>query len=517
MSQQVPQQMSRNVSNRSEAGPFRQTGATLQPLPAPNRPVPNGHHAQASPHQHQGATTIPDVGVNPNDYLAGLSPDTPYIATTGADLSPLDFSNALPVSSCPSMVSGWSAGDGTPMTRQNSFFNEGLIAPADMARWASGSQSSRGFMDEPMFSPQGHPVKHPYHDFLGVGANLSADMARSYSSSMQSNTLLLSPDGSVDSTAMERTQSNESTSSLRSTASSKRRHKEALDRVIKTSQVTPLAPKPQAPSVHKPQVAQAKKEGKVAVPKNTYQRRKPVKVFCDECDEHPEGFRGEHELRRHASAKHSTNVKKFICVDPTSRSIATDLKVVKPLDQCKSCRSGKQYGAYYNAAAHLRRQHFNPRMSRAKGKSDEKRGGKGGGDWPPMDELKAWYKVISVDANGIEAQDVDQDEDAQDSTDADMLEYDYSFDNGMAPYNIGQLGEDAYIPMDVPVSSAAASFGLDSQFADVSPVQGMIPGFMDDGSQLYSSPFSAATTITPSNLQDFGQLSQGDVAWSMNI
>ena len=55
------------------------------------------------------------------------------------------------------------------------------------------------------------------------------------------------------------------------------------------------------------------------------------------------------------------------------------------------------YGAYYNAAAHLRRAHFHPRKRGRKGKHDEKRGGKGGGDDPPMDILKQkWMKEVEI-------------------------------------------------------------------------------------------------------------------------
>ncbi len=61
---------------------------------------------------------------------------------------------------------------------------------------------------------------------------------------------------------------------------------------------------------------------------------------------------------------------------------------VVPLSKCKACLTQKRYGAYYNAAAHLRRAHFNPN-----------RGGKASGDWPPMTALKDWMREVrqSVD------------------------------------------------------------------------------------------------------------------------
>jgi hypothetical protein len=77
---------------------------------------------------------------------------------------------------------------------------------------------------------------------------------------------------------------------------------------------------------------------------------------------------------------------------------------VLPLLRCKSCHQEKRYGAYYNAAAHLRRAHFKPKRKakkRAKGEVDgdseaEKWGWKGGGDWPPMSELKHWMKELEA-------------------------------------------------------------------------------------------------------------------------
>lgn len=55
---------------------------------------------------------------------------------------------------------------------------------------------------------------------------------------------------------------------------------------------------------------------------------------------------------------------------------------------------------YYNAAAHLRRAHFCPRKRgrKARGEERESRAGKAGGDWPPIEWLKAngWLREIEV-------------------------------------------------------------------------------------------------------------------------
>jgi hypothetical protein len=124
--------------------------------------------------------------------------------------------------------------------------------------------------------------------------------------------------------------------------------------------------------------------------KTPYVRPQHPKILCVKCNERPEGFRGTHELERHMARAHAPSRKGYICVDYSSDK--------KFLASCKHCRNKKVYGAYYNAAAHLRRAHFYPRKRGRKGKNDEKRGGIGGGDQPPMDYLKMhWIKEVEVD------------------------------------------------------------------------------------------------------------------------
>ena len=73
------------------------------------------------------------------------------------------------------------------------------------------------------------------------------------------------------------------------------------------------------------------------------------------------------------------------------------------LTSATACRARKTYGANYNAAAHLRRAHFNPPKNKrgGRGKKSEGRGGMGGGNKPSMEELKKWmYEQWEYNING---------------------------------------------------------------------------------------------------------------------
>ena len=145
---------------------------------------------------------------------------------------------------------------------------------------------------------------------------------------------------------------------------------------------------------------------KVGIPKNqAYVRPQHPKVFCDQCNIKPEGFRGPHELRRHVENKHSPTRTVWVCKDRSPDK--------KFLSKCKACNDGKMYGAYYNAAAHLRRIHFHAKEKGKKGKGNQKekpRGGDGGGDDPPMEIIKLWIEASQVSEDHLSIKDDDADE-----------------------------------------------------------------------------------------------------------
>ncbi|KAM3415516.1 hypothetical protein BST61_g9037 [Cercospora zeina] len=175
----------------------------------------------------------------------------------------------------------------------------------------------------------------------------------------------------------------------------RRKHIENARQSIASKDVT--TSKPTTPGNRAAAKQESGVKRKEAIPKAPYVRPQHSKLKCSMCDEFPSGFRGDHELRRHWERAHAECRKVWICTEPTVR---TEWWPTKPLGICKQCKQQKNYSAYYNAAAHLRRAHFCPRKRgrKARGEERESRAGKAGGDWPPIEWLKAngWLKEIEV-------------------------------------------------------------------------------------------------------------------------
>ncbi|PUU82226.1 hypothetical protein B9Z19DRAFT_1075542 [Tuber borchii] len=120
----------------------------------------------------------------------------------------------------------------------------------------------------------------------------------------------------------------------------------------------------------------------VSATKPSYTRPPHPRVKCKFCNESPDGFRGDHELRRHMEREHSRLRKMFVIKD-----VSEDGQF---LAKCKACQSGKKYGQDYNAAAHLRRQHFNH------GTDEKKKKGSFNTSYPDMAELRKWMNEVEV-------------------------------------------------------------------------------------------------------------------------
>ncbi|PTB53242.1 hypothetical protein M431DRAFT_496542 [Trichoderma harzianum CBS 226.95] len=395
----APATMCRDLSIRSE--PIMHQRQTT-PSASTGRRISN--EMLFAPLAQVQENSSPDIGVTPQVYFANMAPSPSYLSSTGTNL-PLYDMFAGRQSATPSMVTT-STGieQAPPMTRENSFVH--TSPRVDITRMPSSASYADSLSDHTITNLQQSDCSNVFNmpeDLLAVGCGFPNPTTMQYPPLEYQ--MLMSPaftPASMNPTTpgaalMER---GDSACSNKSTSSLANRAREATRRVVLQAQSTSIAPMPQPPSQELPRAT----HGKRTTQQDSKAKQKPKypKLRCKYCNEIPNGFRGDHELRRHIGAKHSQKVKKFVCRDPRDSGMPTKLVPLNPLARCKSCTSGKQYNAYYNAAAHLRRTHFRVKPSRGKGAMGigEKRGGKGGGDWPPMNDLKAWFTEIQVAADG---------------------------------------------------------------------------------------------------------------------
>ncbi|KAI1324418.1 hypothetical protein F5Y16DRAFT_402481 [Xylariaceae sp. FL0255] len=520
MSQQIPssQQMDRADSNLStkSAGPF--TGSA--PVPSvPRLAAPNakGGHISYQELQKQHQPRMSTLAEHPLLTSAPMVDAGAWVANLPSEEASTDF-GALEYCSpplhgdlnitgsvCGSMTSAPTY-DTSPMTRQNSHLDmenqsvaggvQMMSMNSQMSYYADSSQPS---LDCVGASPLGKPPCTE-DTLFAVGSNLAPPAVHQYPSTT-SNDCLLMPSN------MERSTSNTSSMSMKSTTSSlSQRAKASLNEQIQRAQSLSIKPKPVDHSTSDMHSEATRDSNKAAISRPKYVRPKQPKVFCDQCNEHKDGFRGEHELRRHKDAKHQQRVKKYICVDPKEKGLPVNVTIVNSLAKCKACKSQKKYGAYYNAAAHLRRTHFKEKPSRSKhrnsGSEDEKRGGKGGGDWPSMHELKNWMKeiwVVKNDQSGKDDDDMDEDVDPSMSN---------SFDDeaevfvpNFPPADIRAVDYNsnfAMVSSDIPIMSNMPLSSADFNFIHPHPFSTDVAAFTSMGQMnTMGSTVSSTTTVTP--------------------
>ncbi|PQE16921.1 key lime pathogenicity protein [Rutstroemia sp. NJR-2017a BBW] len=439
-----------NTSTRSGKLPFTQTGPMPPPLQQDAR---RGNPAfEAWVNQDQPYSSYTFSHQMPAQLQRSLSQRKPELeqvleipGITGAATTPISITpspvamhsstpirhrlsrqsfNNLQIPSTPTTTSLTDATTLTSnMSRQNSLFNEPLVESIEMMKFDSNNSFSTDInnFDDSV-----------YH----VAPQYSAHHSRQ--SSDEEQTQLLVGAGGVSTEALaqsqfpasfgEKMEKSQSIESVLSTMSSSSRNKQRLQVSNIMAAARPLMPKGgyednsmsrvnSSQSMTRLESKDGSQQDKVAIEKRTYQRPKHERVFCKLCDEHPDGFRGEHELRRHNDRQHKYMVKKWVCIEPTNGQGRE--QPVLPLSKCKACSTQKKkYGAYYNAAAHLRRAHFKPkskgRSKNTKVEDSQKRGGKAGGDWPPMSELKNWMKEVEEPASDFSSaaqQEEDDDDD----------------------------------------------------------------------------------------------------------
>ena len=433
--------MRRRRSSKTNSGPgpsvSRPKQSSSRPINIPAPKYPNPHPAFQAPypaytshslpvHPHNQQSYRPSLGafqdLSPSDYLS-QSPDdyqmpglsvTPSPTITRGEFRPQDLSR-LSVSTAPayawerhsssksvsdSGMTSTSTAASEPMSRITT--NEMLIEPLQMCRVSSqisGCDTSETPAIVNDFGPFDLDSLFPVSFDSGVLNSLS-DV--SFASFSPSHSL---PHSSIPSSVdMLHSPSQESNASSSSSDSSRSRHLRRV-REQNVQSKRRLAPKMQSqknntampPATIVEVVAEdGTRQKKAQIARSNRQLKETTKVFCPICNDHKEGFHGEHELRRHIDRTHKGCRKVFVCKD-----ISPDRTF---LANCKHCRNMKTYGANYNAAAHLRRVHFNPceTPKGGRGKVSQNRGGIGGGDQPPMDVLRNWmFETWETNLNGL--------------------------------------------------------------------------------------------------------------------
>ncbi|KAL7912595.1 hypothetical protein GGI35DRAFT_440665 [Trichoderma velutinum] len=148
-----------------------------------------------------------------------------------------------------------------------------------------------------------------------------------------------------------------------------------------------------APISNRRQAIAGRSSGRLSGRSNSDRGRESPRFVCSICNDHPGGFRGPHELDRHM-LRHKSNkmTKRFICRDPASVGIKSDIQAVNPLSKCESCSAQKRYASANGATYHLSTMHMRDPLT---GTSPTVKGKR-----PLTEQLKDWFCEVQVDGNG---------------------------------------------------------------------------------------------------------------------
>ena len=468
--------MSRKRSSQSKHGPFAETGVPVPPCKRfqPTNEPWNGLAPSMSPpafttrpvSQGRPVLQIPDVSqiaeYEPAEYIQHVQAQLDIPARNIANqppYSPFSYAQSSPLSQSPATSISDAYTNLTPMTSIGMSRDPSLCAGFDMMRFESRSSDMLSNLDINMrnlsqslnaqspsdnsqtsdmsFLPSSLSVSH-VGGVADVGNSCVSELAVPLSSSFD-----IEHDHD-----MTRSLSSESIESSKSRISRRSQEQAVLS-------TRPIAPKEESAesmarhhssssSLAAEMVRERSADGsKVSIPKSKgYIRPAHPKVMCEFCNIKPDGFRGPHELRRHVENKHpdrlSSKVRKvWVCKDGSPDK--------KFLANCKACTEGKKYGAYYNAAAHLRRIHFHAKEKGRKSKGNAKakpRGGDGGGDDPPMEILKLW--IVEIEEEVTEDTLPIKDDESADVMVADLTDPSAQADYSPQTYDSGYDEADVY-------------------------------------------------------------------------